>query len=60
MKVNVISTTPTSSYDLCQGNHPTIDCVLMKNNEGVNYMKTKGNVYGNTYNPLWKNHPNFS
>ena len=58
MNVNVVSTSDlSSSYKLCQGNHPTIECQMMQGlpMENVNYVNNfKGHqnqLYGNTYNP---------
>ena len=47
----------SSSCELCQGNHPTVECQIMqglsmKNVNDVNNFKGQQNqVYGNTYNP---------
>ena len=67
MSVNVVSTSDlSSSSELCQGNHPTIECQMMQGllMDNVNYMNNfkgqQNQVYGNTYNPSWRNHPNFS
>ncbi|XP_058764209.1 uncharacterized protein LOC131637618 [Vicia villosa] len=50
-----------SECKLCgtQG-HQTIDCNLLNDSslDQVNY--TQGNPFSNTYNPGWRNHPNFS
>ncbi|XP_058774816.1 uncharacterized protein LOC131649088 [Vicia villosa] len=50
-----------SECELCgiQG-HQTSDCNLLNesSSEQVNY--TQGNPFSNTYNPGWRNHPNFS
>ena len=66
MSVNAVSTSSLSSYyELCQGGHLTIDCQLMQglSIENVNYVSNfKGHqnqMHGNTYNPSWRNHPNF-
>ena len=67
MSVNAVSTSDlSSSCELCQGNHPTIKCQMMQglSMENVNYVNNfkgqQNQVYGNTYNPSWRNHPNFS
>ena len=65
VNVNAVSTL-SSSCELYQGGHPTIECQLMQgmSMEGVNYMGNfkgpQNQVYGNTYDPSWRNHPNLS
>ena len=65
MNVNAISTL-SFSCELCQGGHPTIECPMMQGmtTEGVNYVGNfkgpQNQVYGNTYNPSLRNHPNLS
>ena len=58
MNVNIVSTYKlSSSYELCQDNHPTIECQMMQglSMENVNYVNNfkwqQNQVYGNTYNP---------
>ena len=50
-----------SECELCetQGNQPA-ECNLLNEpcSDQVNY--TQGNPFSNTYNPGWRNHPNFS
>ena len=67
INVNIVSTSDlTSSCEMCQGNHPTIECQMIQglSMENVNYVNNfkgqQNHVYGNTYNPSWRNHPNFS
>ena len=67
MNVNAVSTSDLSfSCELCQGNHPTIECQMLQglSMENVNYVNNfkgqQNHVYGNTYNPSWRNHLNFS
>ena len=68
MSVNAVSTSPLSSFSgLCQGRYPTFECHLMQNlsMENISYMSNfngqlQNAVHGNTYNPSWRNHPNFS
>ena len=66
MSVNAISSSVSSSCELCQGGHPTMECQMMQgmSMEDVNYVSNfkaqQNQVYGNTYNPSWRNHPNFS
>ncbi|XP_050217648.1 uncharacterized protein LOC126668500 [Mercurialis annua] len=54
---------------LCGGNHAMEDCSMsnahvVQGMEQANYVANQGrgrnNPYSNTYNPGWKNHPNFS
>ena len=66
-KVNVNTVSILSfSCELCQGGHPTIECQMMQGmtKEGVNYVDNfkgpQNQVYDNTYNPSWRNHPNIS
>ena len=65
VNVNVVSTL-ASSCELCQGVHPTIECQMMQgmSTKTVNYMGNfkgpQNQVYGNFYNPSWRNHPNLS
>lgn len=45
--------------DFCEGPHPNGACELpLEIQEQVNFVKN--NPYSNTYNPGWRNHPNFS
>ena len=66
MSVNSISNLSSSSCELCQGGHPTIECQMMQglSMESVNFVNNfkgqQNQVHGNTYNPSWRNHPNFS
>jgi hypothetical protein len=51
----------TPSCELCgTPGHTNADCQLLAGipTNQVNY--TQGNPYSNTYNPGWRNHPNFS
>ena len=67
LRVENMSQNPTtvaaiqSECELCgtQG-HQTVDCNLLNesSSDQVNY--TQGNPFSNTYNPGWRNHPNFS
>ena len=46
--------------DICGGPHFTVQCVATAQQvEEINFLK-QNNPYSNTYNPGWKNHPNFS
>ena len=67
MSINAVSTSSLSSFcELCQGRHPTFECHLTQNlsMENVNYVNNfkgqQNQVYGNTYNPSWRNLPKFS
>jgi len=53
--------------DLCGGGHKSIECQVgnpFQQAEQVDYvgnpLRQQGNPYSNTYNPGWRNHPNFS
>lgn len=54
--------------DYCTGNHSSIYCQMEKpfaqpNFKEVNYLSNlqcQNNPYSNTFNPRWKNYPNFS
>ena len=55
--------------DMCNGGHVTDECqglsaVARQTPEHVDYMgnapRPQNNPYSNTYNPGWRNHPNFS
>ena len=65
MSVNSISNL-SSFCELSQGGHPTIECQMMQglSMESINYVNNfkglQNQVHGNTYNPSWRNHPNFS
>ena len=59
-KINVNIVFVTSNYELCRGDHEINECVLMQNMESANYVQNRGNTYKNSYNPSWRNHPNFS
>ncbi|XP_058725715.1 uncharacterized protein LOC131597010 [Vicia villosa] len=46
--------------EICGGPHFAIHCVATAQQvEEINFLK-QNNPYSNTYNPGWKNHPNFS
>ncbi|XP_050233798.1 uncharacterized protein LOC126682206 [Mercurialis annua] len=60
---------PQITCCLCGGNHVMEDCSMnnahvVQGMEQANYVANQGrgqnNPYSNTYNPGWKNHPNFS
>ncbi|KAK8515209.1 hypothetical protein V6N12_019257 [Hibiscus sabdariffa] len=46
----------------CEGNHHANDCPTMHESASYvgNYNRNANNPYSNTYNPGWRQHPNFS
>ena len=66
MNVNAIQTNVVCDH--CAGNHSSADCQVgnpfAQSSYGqANYVSNfqrQNNPYSNTYNPGWKNHPNFS
>ena len=51
---------PTMICEICSGPHFTMHCVATAEQvQAINYLR-QNNPYSNTYNPGWKNHPNFS
>ncbi|XP_076883508.1 uncharacterized protein LOC143532304 [Bidens hawaiensis] len=44
----------------CGGEHKTKYCQQSMMVEDVDYVSGQNNTFGNTYNPCWSNHPNFS
>ncbi|KAL2531182.1 Uncharacterized protein Adt_04533 [Abeliophyllum distichum] len=60
--------TPSLECESCGANHSTGNCPLLTSSStsteqacyAQNHSNQQGNVYSNTYNPAWKNHPNFS
>ncbi|KAK8702407.1 hypothetical protein V6N13_020762 [Hibiscus sabdariffa] len=50
------------SYVHCDGNHNPNDCPAMHELASYvgNYNRNANNPYSNTYNPGWRQHPNFS
>ena len=70
MNVNAVNSSALSLCEICGSiEHVTLNCqvgspVFQDPNE-VNYvqnfnLKPANDLYSNTYNPGWKNHPNFS
>lgn len=53
---------PVFTCELCGGGHSADQCQI--NAESVQYVsnfnRQQGNPFSNTYNPGWRNHPNFS
>ena len=57
------------SCEFCGGGHSTMECQggsvsqdpsIEQLNALNNFQRNQGNPYSNTYNPGWRNHPNFS
>ncbi|KAK8694694.1 hypothetical protein V6N13_072241 [Hibiscus sabdariffa] len=50
------------SFVLCERNHQANDCPTMHESASYvgNYNRNANNPYSNTYNPGWRQHPNFS
>ncbi|KAL4386655.1 hypothetical protein GQ457_09G019260 [Hibiscus cannabinus] len=50
------------SCNHCEGNHHANDCPVMHEQASYlgNYNRNSNNPYSNTYNPGWRQHPNFS
>jgi hypothetical protein len=50
--------------EMCRGGHATSECPLIHQEEQVDFVGDQNcgsnNSYGNSYNPGWRNHPNFS
>ncbi|KAK8698039.1 hypothetical protein V6N13_114171 [Hibiscus sabdariffa] len=46
----------------CEGNHHATDCPVMHKQASYvgNFNRNSNNPYSNTYNPGWRQHPNFS
>ncbi|XP_058764431.1 uncharacterized protein LOC131637882 [Vicia villosa] len=52
--------TQAVNCEICGGPHFAVHCVVTAQQvEEINFLK-QNNPYSNTYNPGWKNHPNFS
>lgn len=60
--VNSVSDfSPVLSCDLCGGTHNSSDCMQTEQAQFVgNFNRQQNNPYSQTYNPGWRNHPNFS
>ena len=56
------------SCEYCGGGHPTLECQgsysqdtsIEQLNALNNFQRSQANPYSNTYNSVWRNHPNFS
>ncbi|XP_020425758.1 uncharacterized protein LOC109950616 [Prunus persica] len=67
LSVNAINTSTNFGCELCAGPHPSSECTKgnpFASAEQVNqvgeFNRQRNNPYSNTYNPGWRNHPNFS
>ena len=59
-QVQSVQPTHASNYEICGGPHLTVHCVATTQQiEEIKFLR-QNNPYSNTYNPGWKNHPNFS
>ncbi|XP_076955623.1 uncharacterized protein LOC143630514 [Bidens hawaiensis] len=50
----------SSRCGVCDGKHQTSQCQQAMVVEDVEFLGRQNNAYSNTYNPGWRNHPNFS
>ncbi|XP_021831504.1 uncharacterized protein LOC110771504 [Prunus avium] len=67
LSVNAINTNTNFGCDFCAGPHPSSDCTtgnpftsVEQVNQVGEFNRQINNPYSNTYNPGWRNHPNFS
>ena len=59
-QVAQIQPAQTITCEICNGPHHIVYCFATPQQiEGIQFLK-QNNPYSNTYNPGWKNHPNFS
>lgn len=67
-QMNVLVVTQTTSFAIYDGtDHLSINCNWRMSSEWNvkqanamnNNFRSQNNLYSNTYNPRWKNHPNF-
>ena len=49
-----------SRCGVCDGKHQTSQCQQAMVVEDVDFVGRQNNAYSNSYNPGWRNHPNFS
>ena len=67
-KMNVIAIQTNVVCDHCARNHSSVNCQMGNPFAQLSYgqanyvsnFQCQNNPYSNTYNPGWKNHPNFS
>ncbi|XP_076929792.1 uncharacterized protein LOC143594348 [Bidens hawaiensis] len=50
----------SSRCGVCDGKHQTSHCQQAMVVEDVDFVGRQNNAYSNSYNPGWRNHPNFS
>ncbi|XP_076958958.1 uncharacterized protein LOC143634874 [Bidens hawaiensis] len=50
----------SSRCGVCDGKHQTSQCQQAMVVEDVDFVGCQNNAYDNTYNPGWRNHPNFN
>ena len=67
LSVNQVSPTPSASCTYCQAtNHVFEECSvflahqMLSKNMNAAFTRLTNNPYAQTYNPDWRNHPNFS
>src|SRR3954468_2941499 len=59
-QVQPVQSIQAVNCEICGGPHFAVHCVATAQQvEEINFLK-QNNPYSNTYNPGWKNHPNFS
>ncbi|XP_050901865.1 uncharacterized protein LOC127108437 [Lathyrus oleraceus] len=59
-QVAQVQPTPTVCCEICNGPHQTLYCFAIPQQvEEIKFLN-QNSPYSNTYNPGWKNHPNFS
>ncbi|XP_038698003.1 uncharacterized protein LOC119995560 [Tripterygium wilfordii] len=53
---------PTNTCDFCAGPHSISECTITMEQASQigNFNRQRNDPYSNTYNPGWRNHPNFS
>lgn len=57
-----VASSPALRRDWCGENHASKMCSSnpVSGNFMVNYLRNQNNLYSNTYNLWWRNHPNFA
>ena len=59
-KVAQVQQAPSEVCDICNGPYNTVHCFATPQQiEDIKFLN-QNNPYSNTYNPGWKNHPNFA
>src|SRR3954466_1374872 len=59
-KVAQVEPTTSVVCEICSGPHFAMHCVATQEQVEQIHMLRQNNPYANTYNPGWKNHPNFA